>query len=174
MRTQKHPLAIRLFTALSLMSFLALGCGRAANSPAAVMEQVLQADHQASVGIKHYSEIVPRMRAISLEGCPSEFRSAYLAHIHAWEDVEKVLREIEQLSSNDNQSALFWESALRGFFGDVFTIPARILEQANALDQKYATAQQEVKTTYRRLEEIAVSLGATLPPKPVPSTAPQQ
>lgn len=157
-----------------LLALLLSGCGRTAPSPAAAMERILQADHQAFLDLRHFTEIVPRMRTIDLEGCPSEFRSAYLAHIHAWEDVEKVLREIEQLSSTDNQSAIFWESAIRGFFGDIFTIPARILEQAGELDQRYAAAQQQVEITYRRLEELAVSQGAKLPPRAVPPTAPQQ
>jgi hypothetical protein len=173
MRPSKFPVTIRPILSLSLVSLLSLGCGGTANSPSLAIERVMQADRQAFVGFQHYSEIVPRMRQIDLTGCPNEFQAAYLAHIHAWEEVEQVLRAYEQLNSDDNHSALFWESVLRGFIGDLVTIPARLLEQTQELDKNYAAAQQQVETTYRRLEEIAVSQGAKLPPKPIPSAAPQ-
>lgn len=159
---------------LILLSLLLVGYSRSDNSPASAIERVLQADQQTNVGVKHFSKIVPRMRQIDTTGCPHEFRAAYLAHIHACEEVVQIPSEIEHLNSNDRQFEIFWESAIRSFLGDVFTVPAQISHQLEELDRKSENAQQEVAATYRRLEEIAVGYGAKLLPKPEPPAVQHQ
>ena len=138
----------------------------------AAIERVLLADQQTSSQVKHYTGVIPYMRGIDLTDCPAEFKAAFLAHIHAWEDAIAVLQEAEEFASQTNQNQIFWESFVRGFFGDVVTVPNQVLQQNQDLQDRYEKAHQEVGTTYRRVEEIAVAHGATLPPPVTPPVSP--
>ena len=138
----------------------------------AAIERVLLADQQTSSQVQHSSGVIPYMRGIDLTDCPVEFKAAFLAHIHAWEEAIAVLQEAEEFASQTNQNQIFWESFVRGFFGDVVTVPNQVLQQNQDLQSRYEKAHQEVGTTYRRVEEIAVAYGATLPPPITPPASP--
>lgn len=181
-RLRPHHFARCLLMNLSLL-LAASGCDSApapqppTRTPAeqrqiAAIERVLLADQQTSSQVQHSSGVIPYMRGIDLTDCPVEFKAAFLAHIHAWEEAIAVLQEAEEFASQSNQNKIFWESFVRGFFGDVVTVPNQVLQQNQDLQSRYEKAHQEVGTTYRRVEEIAVAYGATLPPPITPPASP--
>lgn len=130
---------------------------------AVIIESVLQQDVAASVGAQSASAVVTRMRSIDLAGCPSDFKSAYVAHIHAWELMAQVEGEAAAHRAENEVGAVMVESFIRGFLGDPF---GKVNELTTAEDQLQRNAQsagQQIRDTFHRVEEIAVAHGANLP-----------
>lgn len=132
-------------------------------SAAAQIESVLQQDAAASAAAKTVIEVVSRMRAIDLTGCPNDFKSAYLAHIHAWELMVDVEREAAAFKADSESGAALVESFIRGFLGDPFGKVNEISAAQNQLQKNFQTASQQVRDSFHRVEELAVSHGANLP-----------
>ncbi len=133
------------------------------SSTASRIERVLTLDGQTNSGAQSIAEVVVRMRAIDTTGCPNDFRSAYLAHIHAWEEMAAVEQQAVTLQQQSNSGATIVESMIRGFLGDPFGKAGEILASQGQLQQQYGSASQSVKTSWQRVEEIAVLHGARLP-----------
>lgn len=132
-------------------------------SGAARIEVVLQHDATASAGAKSAAEVVTRMRAIDLAGCPNDFKSAYVAHIHAWETMADVEREAAALKADSESGAALVESFIRGFLGDPFGKVNEVSAAQNQLQRNFQTASQQIRDSFHRVEELAVSHGANLP-----------
>ena len=103
------------------------------------------------------------MRAIDYSKCPAEFRQAYVAHIHAWELLTQVELQAQQYDANLNSDGALLESFLRGAMGDPFGKANELIVMSNQLQQNYQQAAIQIKTTFNRIEEIAVGYGAKLP-----------
>jgi len=127
------------------------------------IERVLAADKGTSTGVKRVSEIVARMRAISLTGCPTEFSSAYVTHIHAWEEMAEVERDAIAFDANFNSNGAMVEAFVRGLMLDPFGKVREGTAEQNRLRGNYQRASTKIRETFHRVEEIAVTYGATLP-----------
>jgi hypothetical protein len=92
------------------------------------------------------SEVVTRMRAIDTSACPTDFRMAYLKHIHAWEEERKVELEAKKLGEPDG----FWDAVPK--YG-------RAMSLKGASD----SASEETIQTYQEIEKVAVFRRAKLP-----------
>jgi len=127
------------------------------------IERVLAADKGTTTGVRSVAEVVARMRAISLAGCPTEFSSAYLAHIHAWESVAVVERKAIALKNESESTGALVEAFIRGVLLDPFGKANEIKAEFRHLQAEYEVANREVKQTFHKVEQIAVAQGATLP-----------
>jgi hypothetical protein len=127
------------------------------------IERVLKEDSACSQGAQTTSEVVARMRRIDTSGCPKDFRTAYLAHIHAWELMADIEQQAVTLKAESESVATFVESFIRGFLGDPLGKANEIGEAQGQLARDCRSASTQVRLTYQRVEEIAVSHGATLP-----------
>lgn len=127
------------------------------------IESVLQQDRTVTVGTQSVAEVVRRMRAIDLNGCPNDFKSAYLAHVHAWELLADVEREVNVYLEENDTAAVIVESLIRGFLGDPLGKANEITSTENELQRSYKFASRQVLDTYHRVEEVAVAHGANLP-----------
>ncbi len=132
-------------------------------SDAAYIEAVLQQDVTTNSGAQSAADVVTRMRAIDLAGCPNDFKSAYVAHIHAWELMADVHREAAAHRADSESGSAMIEALIRGFMGDPFGKANEIVTAENQLQRSYQTAQQQIRATFQRVEELAVAHGANLP-----------
>lgn len=130
---------------------------------AALIESVLQQDSTARHGVQTVAEYAVRLRAIPLTGCPNDFRSAYVAHLHAWELMAEVERDAAAYKAENEIGAVMVESFIRGFLGDPFGKVNEITAAENQLQQSLQLASQKIRDTFQRVEEIAVAHGANLP-----------
>ena len=127
------------------------------------IERVLKEDSACSKGAQTTGEVVARMRRIDTSGCPKDFRTAYLSHIHAWELMADIEQQAVTLKAESESVATFVESFIRGFLGDPLGKANEIGEVQGQLARDCRSASMQVRLTYQRVEEIAVSHGATLP-----------
>jgi hypothetical protein len=132
-------------------------------SDATRIESVLQQDVTTNSGTQSAADVVARMRAIDLTGCPNDFKSAYVAHIHAWELMADVQREAAAHRADSESGSAMVESLIRGFMGDPFGKANEIVTAENQLQRSYQTALQQIRATFQRVEELAVTHGANLP-----------
>lgn len=153
---------------LGIACFLSLGCGNSgpgligSSSERQSIERVLKADKQTENGATSVAAVVSRMRSIDFSGCPNDFKAAYLAHIHAWESLAEVETAVQSFKSNNDTGAVMAESFIRGLLGDPFGKSNEIMEAQNQLERAAQNAGQQIKSTFNRIEEIAVLHGATL------------
>lgn len=133
------------------------------------IERVLQQDALTSRGAKTVAEVVSRLRGIDTTGCPNDFKAAFLTHIHAWENMADVEQEAIALKANSESGDAMAEAFIRGFLGDPFGKANEIVAAKNQLQRNYQVAYRQVKTTYQRVEEIAVANGASLPGQVAPT-----
>jgi hypothetical protein len=131
----------------------------------AAIERVLKQDTTTSTGARTVAEVVTRMRAISLVGCPEEFSRAYVTHIHAWEVMAGVERDAIAWKKDNEPAAVFVEAFIRGLLLDPLGKYNDLKAAENQLTQNARAAGQQVQDTFNRVEEIAVALGASLPQK---------
>jgi len=132
-------------------------------SDATRIESVLQQDATTSGGAQSAADVVARMRAIDLTGCPNDFKSAYVAHIHAWELMADVQRDAVAHRADSESGSAMVEALIRGFMGDPFGKANEIVTAENQLQRSYQTALQQIRATFHRVEELAVTHGANLP-----------
>lgn len=128
------------------------------------IEQVLIADSRTSANVVSVAEIVKRMRAISLAGCPTDFIQAYVAHIHAWEEAAALEQEAAAYQSRFNSGAAFVEAFVRGFVFDYGMIGEAATEQTR-LRNKYSEVVSRIRSSFEPVESTALRYGATLPPR---------
>ena len=152
--SQVSPLII-----VSLVCLTAIGCG---TSRKAAIESVLAQDSGSSSNVKSISEVVTRMRNIDLDGCPDDFRSAYVKHIHAWESAQLLEVDAKSISDRYNSTSALVESFLRGFVFDF----GMVGEAGAAIDKFTARQQQislDIQRTFQDVETVAIRYGAKLP-----------
>ncbi len=162
----QHRFLTTLFT-LSVY-FILPGC-RA--SPASRIEAVLKQNHAVldqmiasfSQGDQFAELSRSELRAINTDGCPNDFRAAYLAFVYAWDDLAAAKRRYLEFQGQSTAPAVIIESAIRGAFGDPFGKTAELLSDQQQLQQQHALAGQRVETAWHRVEEIAILHGARLP-----------
>jgi flagellar basal body-associated protein FliL len=129
------------------------------------IETVLQQDAGTTTGVNSVAEVVNRMRAIDMSGCPNDFRAAYLGNIHAWEAMADVEQQAIQLKKEGDSSGAYVEAFVRGFMGDPFGKVKDEMQAQNQLQQNANSAKQQIQQTFNQVEEIAVAYGANLPKK---------
>ena len=129
----------------------------------ASIERVLKEDAKTMDSATSIVQVVDRMRAIDLKGCPRDFTVAYVSHVHAWELMAMVESEAAAQRADNASGAALLESALRGFLGDPFGKANEMIASENKLQRDYREALQQVKLTYDRVENTAVAHGARLP-----------
>ena len=129
------------------------------------IEHVLQRDTTTTKGVKTVADIVVRMKTIDLSGCPNDFRAAYTTHIHAWELMAEVEKEAIAYKANFESAGAFVEAFIRGAMMDPFGKAKESYAAKKELKANYQKASTQVRNTFHRVEEIAVSYGASLPKK---------
>lgn len=132
-------------------------------TPASRIERVLLQDVRSFQGAESVTQLVAKMRAINTDGCPNDFRAAYLAHIHAWDEMAAIEQQWQAHQQQGTSGAVLIESFVRGFLGDPFGKTTELIAEGNQLQLRYSAAQQSIKTTFDRVQEIAVLHGAQLP-----------
>jgi hypothetical protein len=167
-----HLALLYLFACVGL---LLSGCN---SNPTASIEQVLRRDKQAGDEFKQATSNLPKgnrqipaltaaiaeqcakQRSISLSGCPSEFKTAYLRHIRAWEDHAVVIRDMPPIPS-------FLEGLLigfaRGIQGDFTGGSGEMDAEIRAWKAEFKHSETELTQSWRNVEDIATRHGANLP-----------
>ncbi len=130
------------------------------------IERVLAEDAKTTPGATSVAQVVTRMRAIDLTDCPNDFKAAYLAHIHSWEAMGGIEQEAIAFKTESESGGAMVESFFRGMLGDPLGKMNEINAAQGHLKARYEYASQELKSTYNRVEEVAVAHGATLAKKP--------
>lgn len=133
--------------------FLIAGCSR---SPADRMTHVLSecADIAKDARIRCHDEaalagyVADHFQAEDTSGCPTEFRTAFQAHVNAW-------RQAQFAYGNNTLANNFVEGAVAGLSGDYSGV-------GQTLGSAYQ-AGQDINNTYYRLTMVAVSYGARVP-----------
>src|ERR1700761_5092079 len=124
----------------------------------------LAADVKASTESNgDYTLLTQAMRRIDLSKCPTDFATAYLDHIHAWEDAAKIQRARKELNSDENVKSTLFLSLWSDIFNTKDTPITDALEASNELRRKAAEASEKIRITFQDVEHIAVSYGGTLP-----------
>ncbi|WOE75656.1 hypothetical protein [Alterisphingorhabdus coralli] len=104
---------------------------------------------------------VNRMRAISLNNTPSDFRVAFLDHIFAWERRVKAEEALKALDNKDPSSVI-----IGGIICEALDCSKNPLdshsEAYERVDREIAIARDEVSSTWRNVQRVAVSHGADL------------
>jgi uncharacterized membrane-anchored protein YjiN (DUF445 family) len=103
------------------------------------------------------------MRKIDISQCPADFSTAYVDHIHAWEFSAKVQRALNELNSNENEGKVIADQIWAELFGTGETPIADAVELDDKLKEQAEIASGEIKSTFNKVEHIAVSYGAVLP-----------
>jgi hypothetical protein len=124
----------------------------------------LAADSKTAIGNSNSpSEQSREMRQIDLSLCPNDFATAYVDHIHAWEDYARYKVDWDKLESDDNIKSTLLQSIIDDAFG---SNAAPIKDAADAeqqLKEAMKSALEKIHTTYQDVEHVAVSYGGTLP-----------
>ena len=149
----------------SLILIVAVGLLWGHGSEANAIERVLQADVMSKANARSVAEVVSRMNAIDLDGCPDDFKSAYLTHIHALESMADVEQRVIALKADSESGAAMVESFIRGFLSDPFGKANEIASASDQLQRDYQTSSKEIRETFNRVQEIAAAKGAKLPKK---------
>ena len=108
--------------ALLILLIFLIGVGvwwSSKQSEARAIERVLAADRGTSQNASSVAEIVQRMRAIDMSGCPVDFRQAYLAHIDAWVEMAAVEDAAAQWKVNYDSRQAMVEAFMRGLVFDL-------------------------------------------------------
>ena len=142
---------------------LTSGCGKSASVSS--IERVLAQDATTLNGATTIAAVVVNMRAIDTNGCPDDFRAAYLSHVHAWEIMADVEQEAIAYKANNESASAYAESLIRGFLGDPFGKANEVARAQNQLQGHVQAAQQQIRVSFQRVEEVAVARGANLPKK---------
>jgi hypothetical protein len=131
----------------------------------AEITSVLEQDRQANTGAQSVADVVRRMRAIDLNGCPDDFRVAYHKHIEAWEMMASVEANVRAFQNQNDPASVVVESFVRGFLADPFGKANELKAAQNQLQREYQDALRQVHATWDEVEDSAARHGAKLPQK---------
>lgn len=146
------------YFSLVFVTILFSGCGSLNERQS--IEKVLKANKESQNEATSVASVVSQMRAIDFSGCPNDFKAAYIAHIHAWESLAEVEKADQSFQSNNDTGSVMLESFIRGFLGDPFGKSNEIRESQNQIERAALNAAQQIRSTFNRIEEIAVLHGA--------------
>jgi hypothetical protein len=155
----RHTLLTTLLCCCALLQC----CGKA--SPVRDIERVLKEDKTTTDGVKSVAEVVSRMRALNLNGCPRDFIAAYTAHIHAWELAADAERDRTAWKKDYYSGGAVLESIVRGFALDPFGKTNEMMAEDNRIKEKNDKAHTKITETIQHVEDVAVGYGAELPRK---------
>ena len=125
------------------------------------IEGVLAADARTG-SIDDYASRLAAMRAIDLTQCPSDFSTAYLDHIFAWERAERIQQSIVALNSDDSRAAALAGSFLTGLLRLEGTPLLDHLREDARLNALAADAHEQIRVTFEKVERSATAYGARL------------
>ena len=101
------------------------------------------------------------MRSIDLSECPSEFRVAYMNHIHAWDEAVAVQQAKQKLDAQEG------DAAVAGLIAQVFDSSATPWSDQVSAERKMqnyrATAVSDIRSSFEEVETIASKYGAVVP-----------
>lgn len=127
------------------------------------IEAVLQKDATASQGTTTVADILRNMRKIDTSECPANFRSAYLGHLQAWEAGVELQQRVDAFNAEREGAGDMIEGFIRGALGDPAGKYNEVREAGDQLNREMQAARNELRSTYGRVEQVAVSYGARLP-----------
>ncbi len=139
------------------------------SSGAINIERVLKADATTTTGAQSVADVVGRMRAISLAGCPQDFSVAYVAHLHAWELLQAVEQDAIAFDADFNSGAAMLQAFLRGLMLDPFGQAREATAEQKRLKANYQRATSQIRDTFHRVEDISIAHGAELLPRDSPA-----
>lgn len=120
-------------------------------------------EYQQLDGTKVVSTVVSKLRRINTSDCPSEFREAFLSHVHAWERLAEAADSSKQLEKASNSPEIYVESFLRGLAGDPLGTTTEFLNANNDIQNQMKQALSVISSTYNQVELISVKYGVNLP-----------
>lgn len=123
------------------------------------IEKALQMD--LLTGTHATSEHTHGMRSIDLSDCPADFRVAYMAHIHAWDEAAAVMAANDKLNSNEDSDAI--AGGLAAIFGSDATPWQDHLNAKENIGRLAAQADADIKSTFNQVELLAAAYGAKVP-----------
>ena len=129
----------------------------------AAIEKVLKLDRFTGFEAESATNVIYKMRQIDLGKCPSDFRAAYVQHIHAWEELVSLEQEVKLINGRMTAVPTVLESFIRGFVFD-FSMLFEANDQAGELQQRFIAGAEKVRDSFQKVEKIAVGYGVMLPP----------
>jgi|SRR5579863_6918064 hypothetical protein len=123
----------------------------------AAIEKALQED--ALTGTDPTDLHTTAMHKVDLSDCPEDFRTAYVKHIHAWEDKAKVHQAQAELDDQESDADAVAEKVAT-LFGTDDSLWKDHVAAVKELDKLEWGVTAEVKATLRDVEEIAGRYGA--------------
>lgn len=135
-------------------------------SYSAVINEVLQKDGPSPAGSETVDERVQRLKAIKIDGCPTDFHQAFQTYIHAWEALADVQRDMEELRQQQkaNETADTIDAISRWIRLD-FTSKAQELDAPRQkLYNQGKEAYRKIKETHDEVERLAIQYGASVNP----------
>lgn len=94
------------------------------------------------------------MRSIDLSNCPPKFQAAYIAHISAWEQQNKVAGEIKAFDDRYNSVNGAFEAFIRGLVFD-FGILGESNTAWQTIGEHQKQASQAISSTWHEVLRIA-------------------
>lgn len=152
---------------LAITIFVSCGPSEEEKTKLAYKENItalLIADAGLSTFTKHDATLqAAAMRKFDLSKYPPDFSAAYVDHIHAWEDLARVDKALMQLSSEENINELLSQEVMNEIFGTGASPILDAMELENKLNERRQIIGENILATFREVERIAVTYGATLP-----------
>ena len=129
------------------------------------IESVLRQDARCADGTPSAITADSRMRSIDTSKCPTDFRAAYLIHIHAWDAKANNEQKASDLLKQSTFESVVGETIVRTFMGDPFGKSKELTTAANTFQQIDEEADRQIVSTWNQVESLAVQYGAKLPTK---------
>lgn len=156
--TRLRPLYLPL---LAMLAFTALsGCDAIQNTRyRSAIEKALHED--ALTGKDPTPGHVAAMRQVDISDCPQEFRTAYMNHIHAWDEAAAVAQAKAKLDHDEDAAA--FAGALASLFNSDATPWSDHLRAEQEAERLTAVASKDIASTWQEIENLAGKYGARLP-----------
>ena len=177
--TLRHAVVAVLVFAIAIFFMRLTGCSNSADDSAAslIAEQPLSEAEQSIVAIEKVLKLdgftgfdeestkstILKMRQISLTDCPSDFRDAYIEHIHAWGEVVTFEEEVELAKGRMNSYSVVAEYFIRGFTFDC-SVVSEANDEIKELQKKGVAISARIRRSFEAVQDIAIAHGAKLPP----------
>lgn len=146
-----------------IAGLFAAAAGLRSTTPAGAIERVLEADRNANSMLDRHSEIAGEMRSIDLEGCPEDFRDAYLRHVEAWERSAGVYVEADDWVEKYAPGRATADDALY-----TTNLPEGVTPEGEArrraIQLSRANCQEAIESTFEAVERVAARHGARTSP----------
>jgi len=127
----------------------------------AINKLLAEDDEVGRITNKDYITTAPKMRQLDISKCPTDFAAAYIRHIQAWEkgaEVKQAYLKLKEYSDLVLVARLL--QPITGAKDEAFEDYEAAETEIGRLAKE---AEEEVKSTWRDIEYIAVGYGATMP-----------